>query len=459
MLELTFNKIQILSIFKIMNRWLRIFKIYLRRSSNLLIDTDSEGTIKIIKENTQLRGANFWILFCGAILASIGLDTNSVAIIIGAMLISPLMSPILGIGLSIGINDNQLFISALKNFVLAVLLSLFTAFIYFLITPFGMVTQELLARTTPTLLDVGVAFFGGVAGIVAGSRREKTNAIPGVAIATALMPPLCTAGFGLAKGGTTIFFGAFYLFLLNAFFISLSTFLIVKILQFPQVKVVDKSYAQRVHKFILALIIVFTIPSIFIFYKVVEDAKLNQEISKWVNNYVSGSKREVLKWDIIKTDSVNEIKVYTIGQIILEEEKSTLINRFLVNKSENFNIQFLQVQLSEMEKDQLRGRNIKNDDLITQSLLIQQQNLIDSLNSKLKIKSDSLVISKISMNIKNSYPELTNFTLTKDVGNNSVALIRYNRLSSLRLGNLKTEIDSILKAELEIDSVSILEIK
>ena len=175
-----------------------------------------------------------WLLVGAAALASIGLDTNSTAVIIGAMLISPLMSPILGIGLSVGIHDKQLLVRSSRNLAIAVVLSLAASFIYFSISPFANPTAEIEARTYPTLLDVMVALFGGVAGIISSSRSGPSNALPGVAIATALMPPLCTAGYGIATQQWNYFGGAFYLFFINAVFISLATFLIVKYLQFPE---------------------------------------------------------------------------------------------------------------------------------------------------------------------------------------------------------------------------------
>ena len=171
--------------------------------------TDVEATVARIPNGVELRGANFLILLCASMIASIGLNTSSVAVIIGAMLISPLMGPILGIGLGIAIHDRALLLGAFKTFGGAVAISLAASLIYFWVTPITKLTPELVARTSPTLLDVGVAFFGGVAGIIAGSRRETTTAIPGVAIATALMPPLCTAGYGLAVGSWPIFWGAF----------------------------------------------------------------------------------------------------------------------------------------------------------------------------------------------------------------------------------------------------------
>ena len=193
---------------------------------------DDDTVIEDIKRGVSFRGTNLWILICAIFIASIGLNMNSAAVVIGAMLISPLMGPIMGVGLGIGIFDLQLIRRALLNLGTAVFISVLTSTIYFLITPLDDAQTEILARTTPTLWDVLIALFGGFAGIIASSRQDKSNAIPGVAIATALMPPLCTAGYGIATGQWAFFMGAFYLFSINSVFITFSTVLIVKFLRY-----------------------------------------------------------------------------------------------------------------------------------------------------------------------------------------------------------------------------------
>ena len=253
---------------------------------NIQDTTDVEGTISSVKAGIRIKGYNIWILVSSSILACIGLDTNSAAVIIGAMLISPLMSPILGIGLSVGINDRETLLDALYNFLLAVGISLLTAFLYFLITPFGEETPEIMARTKPTLLDVGVAFFGGVAGIVAGSRMDKTNAIPGVAIATALMPPVCVAGFGLAQGELNVFGGAFYLFFLNAVFISVSTFLIVRFLEFPVVKPTGRRFFRQLSLWMVVFVAIVVIPATLIFIEVIRQTNFTSSYKAFVTDYI-----------------------------------------------------------------------------------------------------------------------------------------------------------------------------
>ena len=184
---------------------------FLGERFSLLDFAQRENTIEGIKKDVEFRGFALWILMFSIVIASIGLNVNSTAVVIGAMLISPLMGPIMGVGLSLGINDFSLLKKSIKNLGVAVGIGLIVSALYFAISPISTPSNELFARTNPTLLDVVVAFFGGLAGILAGSRKEKSNVIPGVAIATALMPPLCTAGFGLAHGQWSYFFGALYL--------------------------------------------------------------------------------------------------------------------------------------------------------------------------------------------------------------------------------------------------------
>ena len=198
-------------------------------------DRESEQvTVEAIREGIEFKGSTIWILIFAIFIASLGLNTNSTAVIIGAMLISPLMGPIMGIGLGLGINDFELIKKSFRNLGVATIFSVLTSTLYFLISPLNEARSELLARTSPTIYDVLIALFGGLAGIVAMATKQKGNVIPGVAIATALMPPLCTAGFGLANGNMHYFFGAFYLFFINSVFIAFATTMGVKAMKFSK---------------------------------------------------------------------------------------------------------------------------------------------------------------------------------------------------------------------------------
>ncbi len=242
---------------------------------NLRDGLDTEGTIISIKNNKRMQGANAWLLMCSIMVASLGLDLNSPAIIIGAMLISPLMAPILGIGLSIGINDRNMLSISLKNILIAIAIALLTSYLYFKLTPLGRLTSEIEARTAPTFLDVMVAFFGGIAGIISISRKEPSSALPGVAIATALMPPLCVTGFGLAKAQWDIALNSFYLFFLNTAFVALATYLIVRYLKFPFKEFQDLAEKRRTQWIILLFSLIIILPSVYILTKVLD--KINRE--------------------------------------------------------------------------------------------------------------------------------------------------------------------------------------
>ena len=264
---------------------LTAIKDYFAELFNLQQDKEHESiTIAEIKKGVVFRGANLFILIFAILIASIGLNVNSAAVIIGAMLISPLMGPIMGIGLGAGINDIELIKKAMKNLGIAVLISVLTSTLYFYITPLHEAHSELLSRTYPTLWDVMIAFFGGLAGIIAGSRREKTNAIPGVAIATALMPPLCTAGYGLANANWEFFFGAFYLFFINSVFISVSTFLIVRFLKYPKKTFADIADERRVRVYISIFVFVTIIPSVYLAYLLVKYTVFEQHARNFISS-------------------------------------------------------------------------------------------------------------------------------------------------------------------------------
>lgn len=300
---------------------------------------DIQGTIEGIKRDVVFRGQTVWILVASIFIASIGLNTSSAAVIIGAMLISPLMGPILGVGLAIGTNDFKTLLKSLKNLGIAVGVSLFTSTLYFMISPLDEPSAEILARIKPTFLDVLIAFFGGVAGIVAGSRREKTNVIPGVAIATALMPPLCTAGYGLASGKIAFFLGAFYLFFLNCVFIAVATIIIVRYLKFPIISILDKTKEKRFNRYMIGFIVLISLPSTLLFWEVIQESRFKAQAERFVNETMKFEGTEIINKRIIYSDTLSSIHVYTIGKEI-EMEKIEQLNQLLtaygLNQRESF---------------------------------------------------------------------------------------------------------------------------
>jgi uncharacterized hydrophobic protein (TIGR00271 family) len=239
---------------------------------SLLHDKADDDVIDAsVRAGVELRGATTWILMLAILIACVGLNTNSPAVIIGAMLVSPLMGPIVGIGYGIGIFDFALIRRSLVNIGIAAGISLFTSTLYFLLTPLHEAQSELLARTMPTLWDVLIALAGGLAGIIGLTRREKSNVIPGVAIATALMPPLCTAGYGLANGDWGMFGGAFYLFSINCVFIAASSVIVVEYLRVQHRKFVDPRVERRVKRTLLVIVTLTALPSIWLAVRLVDN--------------------------------------------------------------------------------------------------------------------------------------------------------------------------------------------
>ena len=256
-----------------------------KRFFNALPDkTDETATVEQISDGVTFRGANLWVLIFAIFIACLGLNVNSTAVIIGAMLISPLMGPIIGMGLAVGRADLELLKRSLTNYGVSTVISVLTAALYFQLTPLTEAQSELLARTSPTLYDVLIALFGGAAGILALSTGGKGNVIPGVAIATALMPPLCTAGYGLAMGEWSFFFGACYLFFINTVFIALATYLGVRLLQFKPKQFVDKARLATVNRYIAAIVIVTMLPAAYMTTQIIRQSMLENNVKQFVKH-------------------------------------------------------------------------------------------------------------------------------------------------------------------------------
>ena len=277
---------------------------------------DPEQTMAGIERDTEFRGFNVWILVFSIVIASIGLNVNSTAVIIGAMLISPLMGPIMGVGLGVGVNDLGLVRRSVGNLGVATSIAILSSALYFLISPINEAGSELLSRTTPTFLDVMVAFFGGLTGILAGSRKEKSNVIPGVAIATALMPPLCTAGYGLAHLDGTYFFGALYLFLINTILIATSTTLVVRYLRFPIVQPMDAAKEQKYKRYFTLGLLALVLPSAFILYNTVSRSVQKAKIQAFVAENVSFPGAEVVKQEVDFEEGDARVHLVLLGATV-----------------------------------------------------------------------------------------------------------------------------------------------
>ena len=278
--------------------------------------------IEGVRRGIDFKGINLWVLMFAVFIASLGLNVNSTAVIIGAMLVSPLMGPITGIGLSLGINDFDMLKSAWRNFLLMVVVSLVVSTAYFIISPISTVRSELLARTTPTTYDVLIAFFGGLAGMVAQTRKDKAvTVVSGVAIATALMPPLCTAGFGLATGNLNFFFGAIYLFTINAVFIAVATYLVVLLLRYEKKMALDVAQQKKHNRYMTLIIVLVGVPSILFGAHIVRRTAFEENVDRYVNNVFQFNKTMIVDYtkEFRYEGGTSRVEIRLVGEPLSED--------------------------------------------------------------------------------------------------------------------------------------------
>ncbi len=377
-------------------------------------DSNIPGTIESIKKDSEFRGHTVWVLIFSIFIACIGLNQNSTAVIIGAMLISPLMGPIQGMGLGLSTHDLPTLFKSLKNFGVMISIAILTSFIYFKITPITDAQSELLNRIQPNLLDAVIALFGGLAGIVAGSRTEKSNVIPGVSIATALMPPLCTAGYGLAVEQYEYFVGAGYLFLLNTVFICLATFLGTKYMKFPHASYVDKQKQSQVNRMIFVFSILLLAPSAYMFYNVATQSITKQNINRFLENEFKFQNTSYLKADINFREDSATVNVYCLGDYLNREEQDILhsrLNNYDLSKVDLIIHQGGQEKDTLLTKQILETKNLTQETRATLALQIEKlehkQGLIDSLRSSLAQKdSDTITFNQWATSLKTLFPEI-----------------------------------------------------
>ncbi len=353
-----------------------------------------EETISAIEAGVEFRGAKLWILVLAVFVASLGLNTNSAAVIIGAMLISPLMGPIIGMGLGVGRNDFTLFKHAAKNYLVATLFSVATATVYFLITPLDEVQSELLARTSPTIYDVGIALCGGLAGIIALSSRSQRmgNVIPGVAIATALMPPLCTVGFGLGPGNWLYALGALYLYLINTIFISLSTFIGVSfVMRFPKKEFVDKNNEIRVKRIITLISVVTVIPSVFITFKIFQETVFTERCLDFCRKAVVAKDASVISHDF-------DYKDKTIRLVFIGKEVDSLEIGYMESRLPEYGLAGVKLEVVQgggsLDEESVRGiiHTEKNSTAVVQRQLAEKEQELRTLRDSIGgyISSESM---------------------------------------------------------------------
>ncbi|SHF88588.1 TIGR00341 family protein [Flavobacterium micromati] len=369
-------------------------------------EEDRHKVLENVKANISFRGSNLWILACAIVVASIGLNVNSTAVIIGAMLISPLMGPIVGAGFGLGIYDFDLLKRALKNLLIATIVGLSVSTFYFYLSPFKETQSEILSRTSPNIYDIFIAFFGGLVGVIAITRVEKGNPIPGVAIATALMPPLCTAGYGLAVGNFSYFFGAIYLYTINCVFICIATFLIVKYLKYKPVKQVDEQRAKKVKYAMTSLILVMIIPSIYFAYILIEEKKFNQKIERFITNEFTDKGYTILYKKIITNVVPKKIELVFLAKKTTDNELKILNQRLKTYGIENTQLRIRQ-DTTDIKK------YISNQINFEKSTLNKKDVLIANLSNQ--IKKNSYNNAAILAEAKIIFPEIENLSISNHI--------------------------------------------
>ena len=397
-----------------------VFKSFIEEYLDVRRDkADESEAVKSIREGVEMKGATIWILIAAILLASLGLNVNSTAVIIGAMLISPLMGPIMGVGLAIGLGDFDLMKRSFKSYLIVTLFSVVTATLFFLISPSVSEGQsELLARTSPTIYDVFIALFGGAAGFIALSTTKKGSVIPGVAIATALMPPLCTAGFGLATGNLIYFLGAFYLYFINSVFICVATYLGTRFMRFSRLKYVDKEREKKVRKYIVWVVVLTMIPAVYLTYGILNDTIYEGSVNRFVNEQLSFDNAQVVDKKVEKRDGTKELRVVLVGKEVADSTIFMAQRRMADYNLGDTKLVVLQgvsgQQAATMDITSVRAQVLEDFYKNGEVKLQQQAVLIDSIQGLLNgyLSYDELART-LMPEMKVLYPQVSRFSLSK----------------------------------------------
>ena len=430
-------------------------------------EADKDHTINSIKNDISIKGPNAWILICSILVASVGLNANSIPVVIGAMLISPLMGPILGFGLSIAINDLETLKKSLINFSVMVFLSVFTAYLFFSFFPLREESSELLSRTKPDIRDVLIAFFGGLSLIIAKTKKGTISpVIFGVAIATALMPPLCTVGYGLAVGKIQFAIGAMYLFIINSLYIVLSTFLIVKLLRFPLINYVNSSKRRLISRIVTIFSILMLIPAIYTFLGVLYESKFNNSIKEFYEFELDGIKNKdylimnsKVEYDIGENNYIpwqDKLSVITFNSYGLEPVSKDII-AFLKTRVKKypqlsltsivFNQQEIENDFKEQKRFLVELRKIDSLEISSKTKQIEQ--LENKLKEFEKVESLNVLYKTIIQDIKFNYEDIEEINLQ-----NVISLVNSNDFEPVFLIKWK---DSMLSQEILVQENKIRE--
>ena len=434
-------------------------------------DADQISTIEEIKANIQFKGATAWILICSILVASIGLNTNSIPVVIGAMLISPLMGPILGVGLSIAINDIDTLKTSLISLGTMILLSVLTSFVYFWIFDINADTSELFARTRPDIREILIAFFGGLALIIATTKKGTiATVIYGVAIATALIPPLCTAGYGIAVGDLDYFLGAMYLFIINTIFIALATFIVTKFLKFPMINYVDSIKRKRISRFATLAAVIVMIPAVWTFVNVVNESNFKNDALKFLNSELDilPNSKYIKKNTVVQyhSDKPSVIELTTLGNDQISKEIEFVLNTKMKNYSSLNNTELIINQsifreINNLEyMEELRSRD--SLDLLSQTQKINF--LEDKVQELLVLEKNYIEFPNLLKELNINYSEIDEFSYSnilksdfKSIDTVSVFYVKWNDslVNEVDVIRKSTQLEKWLKYKLNLDSIII----
>lgn len=417
--------------------WKQRLAVYFDLSGDLLPQAEAE---EVIREGVSFRGTNIIILIIAIFIASLGLNTNSTAVIIGAMLISPLMGPIIGIGLAVGIHDFELMKRSFRNLLVAALFSIATSCVYFLISPVNEGHSELLARTSPTIYDVFIGFFGGAAGILAIGSRVKGNVIPGVAIATALMPPLCTVGYGLATFQMNYFFGALFLFFINSVFIACATTVGVKLMKYHIKDFSNQQRARRVRNLVYTIAILTMIPACYLTWRMFQQSTFNSNCERFVEQQFNFDGTQVLHTSAVMKGNNKTLTVSLIGKALPQDS----LVLALTDKLPDYHLGGTRLKIIQGDNNdnlfdatQATSTMLRDMYQVTQNTINSQRETIDSLrylNSA--IARNDTISAAISPELKVLFPEVADIAVTRAILSNvenrnldtlNIVLVQYKR--------------------------------
>jgi uncharacterized hydrophobic protein (TIGR00271 family) len=444
-------------------------RLYLINLLDFRKDADQLNTTQAIKADVQFKGATAWILICSIFVASIGLNTNSIPVVIGAMLISPLMGPILGVGLSIAINDIDTLKSSLVSLGTMVLLSVLTSFLYFYVFDINADTSELFVRTRPDIREILIAFFGGLALIIARTKKGTiATVIYGVAIATALIPPLCTAGYGIAVGSMDYFLGAMYLFIINTIFIALATFIVIKFLKFPMINYVDSMRRRRISRFVTLAAIIVMIPAVWTFVNVVNESNFKNDAFSFINSELEilPNSKFIKKNALIQynKDESSIIELTTLGNDQISEEIEFVLNTKMknyssLNDTELIISQSLFREINNLEyMEELRSRD--SLDLLSQTQKINF--LEDKVQQLLVLEKNYIEFPNLLKEVNINYSEIDEFSYSnilksdfKSIDTVSVFYVKWNDtlVDEMDIINRSIQLEKWLKYKLNLDTI------